>query len=74
MHYQNSKTEIQFGGNNTANNYGKVWYNVPHSAVNNKLVLWILLKDGTLIIEVSAFLKWIFNFLQTNDEEGRFLQ
>jgi len=38
------------------------------------MVLWILLKDGTLIIEVSAFLKWIFNFLQTNDEEGRFLQ
>ena len=32
------------------------------------MVLWILLKDGTLIIEVSAFLKWIFNFLQTNDE------
>ena len=50
--------------NNFNHDTGPHVYDTPDN--NDKLVLRILLQDGTLIIEVSAFLKWIFNFQQTN--------
>jgi len=49
--------------NNFNHDTGPHVYDTPDN--NNKLVLCILLQDGTFI-EVSAFLKWIFNFQQTN--------
>jgi len=50
--------------NNFNHDTGPHVYDTPDN--NDKLVLRILLQDGTLIIEVSDFLKWIFNFQQTN--------
>jgi len=50
--------------NNFNHDTGSHVYDTPDN--NDKLVLCILLQDGTLIIEASVFLKWIFNFQQTN--------
>ena len=53
--------------NNFNHDTGSHVYDTPDN--NDKLVLCILLQDGTLIIEVSAFLRWIFNFQQTNKKK-----